>query len=40
MSETTPDHDALRQRVQTSLDRQGMMQALGVVLLARGGRAR
>ncbi|WP_066258248.1 PaaI family thioesterase [Hydrogenophaga flava] len=34
MSETTPDHDALRQRVQTSLERQGMMQALGVKLLA------
>lgn len=29
-----PEHDALRQRVQTSLDRQGMMQALGVRLLA------
>jgi uncharacterized protein (TIGR00369 family) len=34
MSETTPDHDALRQRVQTSLDRQGMMRQLGVRLLA------
>lgn len=34
MSETNPSHDALRQRVQTSLDRQGMMQALGVRLLS------
>ena len=34
MSETTPDHDALHQRVMTSLERQGMMQALGVRLLA------
>lgn len=34
MSETNPNPDALRQRVQTSLDRQGMMQALGVRLLA------
>ena len=34
MSETTPDHEALRQRVQTSLDRQGMMRQLGVRLLA------
>jgi len=34
MNETSPNHDALRQRVQTSLDRQGMMQQLGVRLLA------
>ena len=34
MNETSPNHDALRQRVQTSLDRQGMMQQLGVKLLA------
>jgi uncharacterized protein (TIGR00369 family) len=31
---TSADHDSLRERVQTSLDRQGMMQALGVRLLA------
>lgn len=31
---TSADHDTLRERVQTSLDRQGMMQALGVRLLA------
>ncbi|MFP5467309.1 MAG: PaaI family thioesterase, partial [Gammaproteobacteria bacterium] len=29
----TTDHQNLRERVQTSLDRQGMMQALGVRLL-------
>ena len=34
MTSSTADRDALRQRVQTSLDRQGMMQALGVRLLA------
>lgn len=33
MTPTTTDHHALRQRVQTSLERQGMMQALGVRLL-------
>lgn len=31
---TSADHDSLRERVQTSLDRQGMMQSLGVRLLA------
>lgn len=31
---TSADHDSLRERVQASLDRQGMMQALGVRLLA------
>jgi uncharacterized protein (TIGR00369 family) len=31
---TSADHDSLRERVQTSLERQGMMQALGVRLLA------
>jgi uncharacterized protein (TIGR00369 family) len=34
MTSSAADHDALRQRVQTSLDRQGMMRALGVTLLA------
>ena len=34
MTSSSADHDALRQRVQTSLDRQGMMRALGVTLLA------
>jgi uncharacterized protein (TIGR00369 family) len=34
MSDSTVDLDALRQRVQASLDRQGMMQPLGVRLLA------
>jgi uncharacterized protein (TIGR00369 family) len=34
MSETSPTDDTLRQRVQTSLDRQGMMAQLGVRLLA------
>ena len=34
MSETSPDLDAMRQRVQDSLNRQGMMQQLGVRLLA------
>ena len=34
MTSSIPEHDALRQRVQASLDRQGMMQALGVHLLA------
>ena len=34
MAETSPEHDALRQRVQASLDRQGMMQQLGVRLLS------
>ena len=33
MTEITTDHDALRQRVQASLDRQGMMKQLGVHLL-------
>ncbi len=33
MNTPRTDQDALRQRVQTSLDRQGMMQALGVKLL-------
>lgn len=33
MSQTSTDNDALRQRVQASLDRQGMMQQLGVRLL-------
>ena len=33
MSETTVDHPDLRQRVQASLDRQGMMQHLGAHLL-------
>jgi uncharacterized protein (TIGR00369 family) len=36
MSEPTTDVDALRQRVQTSLDRQGMMVHLGVRLLQVG----
>ncbi|MDI3511240.1 MAG: hypothetical protein PWQ61_2005 [Betaproteobacteria bacterium] len=31
---TSADHDSLRERVQTSLERQGMMQSLGVRLLA------
>ena len=34
MTDSTVDLDALRQRVQASLDRQGMMQPLGVRLLA------
>ena len=34
MPEPTNDHDALRQRVQASLQRQGMMAPLGVRLLA------
>ena len=34
MTDSTADHEALRQRVQASLDRQGMMQPLGVRLLA------
>lgn len=34
MAKTSPEHDALRQRVQASLDRQGMMQQLGVRLLS------
>lgn len=34
MSETSPDLDAMRQRVQDSLNRQGIMQQLGVRLLA------
>ena len=34
MTDSTPDHEALRQRVQASLDRQGMMQPLAVRLLA------
>ncbi len=34
MTDPTTDHHAVRQRVQTSLERQGMMQALGVRLLA------
>ena len=34
MTESTPDHEALRQRVQASLERQGMMEPLGVRLLA------
>lgn len=34
MTDPTTDHHALRQRVQSSLERQGMMQALGVRLLA------
>ena len=33
MTQTAADHDALRQRVQASLDRQGMMIHLGVRLL-------
>lgn len=33
MNPATTDNDALRQRVQASLDRQGMMQHLGVRLL-------
>lgn len=33
MSSASPSQDALRQRVQESLDRQGMMQQLGVQLL-------
>jgi len=34
MTSVPTEHDALRQRVQSSLDRQGMMQQLGVRLLA------
>jgi len=34
MTSIPTEHDALRQRVQSSLDRQGMMQQLGVRLLA------
>ncbi len=34
MTDSTADHEALRQRVQASLDRQGMMQPLGVRLLS------
>jgi uncharacterized protein (TIGR00369 family) len=34
MTDPIPSHDALRQRVMTSLERQGMMQQLGVRLLA------
>ena len=34
MTNSATDHPALRQRVQASLDRQGMMQPLGVRLLA------
>ena len=34
MTDSTADHDPLRQRVQASLERQGMMQPLGVTLLA------
>jgi len=34
MTHTTAEHEPLRQRVQASLDRQGMMQPLGVKLLA------
>jgi uncharacterized protein (TIGR00369 family) len=34
MTPTPTEHAALRQRVQSSLDRQGMMQPLGVRLLA------
>ncbi|MDP2264739.1 MAG: PaaI family thioesterase [Hydrogenophaga sp.] len=34
MTDPLNEHAALRQRVQTSLDRQGMMQPLGVNLLA------
>ncbi len=34
MTDSTADHEALRQRVQASLDRQGMMQPLSVRLLA------
>ncbi|MCB4362216.1 PaaI family thioesterase [Hydrogenophaga taeniospiralis] len=33
MTPPTPDHEALRQRVQASLERQGMMVQLGVRLL-------
>jgi uncharacterized protein (TIGR00369 family) len=33
MTDSTADHEALRQRVQASLDRQGMMQPLSVRLL-------
>lgn len=34
MTDSTADHEALRQRVQASLDRQGMMQPLAVRLLS------
>jgi len=34
MTDTTADHEPLRQRVQASLDRQGMMRPLNVRLLA------
>jgi uncharacterized protein (TIGR00369 family) len=34
MTDSTADHEALRLRVQASLERQGMMQPLGVRLLA------
>ena len=34
MTSASSEHDTLRQRVQASLDRQGMMQQLGVRLLA------
>lgn len=34
MTSASPEHAALRQRVQSSLDRQGMMTQLGVRLLA------
>jgi len=34
MTESNVDHEALRQRVQASLDRQGMMQPLSVRLLS------
>ena len=33
MTDSTADHEALRQRIQASLDRQGMMQPLSVRLL-------
>ncbi|MFT5933449.1 MAG: hypothetical protein ACI9M6_000490, partial [Hydrogenophaga sp.] len=33
MTDSTADHEALRQRVQASLERQGMMLPLGVRLL-------
>jgi uncharacterized protein (TIGR00369 family) len=33
MTDSTADHEALRQRVQASLERQGMMEPLGVRLL-------
>jgi uncharacterized protein (TIGR00369 family) len=34
MSQDPPEHAALRERVQSSLDRQGMMQQLGVRLMS------